>query len=98
MTDTRWGPDAKKAEREFWQEASCGENYARGETLEARFAAHSTARYALEPYIKEFAKFPEGRGRDVLEIGVGMGADHVEWAKAGPRSLSGVDFTHRAID
>jgi ubiquinone/menaquinone biosynthesis C-methylase UbiE len=34
----------------------------------------------------------------VLEIGVGMGADHLEWAKSSPRSLTGIDLTPRAID
>jgi SAM-dependent methyltransferase len=34
----------------------------------------------------------------VLEIGVGMGADHLEWARSSPRSLTGVDLTQRAVD
>jgi ubiquinone/menaquinone biosynthesis C-methylase UbiE len=34
---------------------------------------------------------------DVLEVGVGMGADHLEWARHMPRSLSGIDLTERAI-
>ena len=38
-----------------------------------------------------------GGRRDVLEIGVGMGADHLEWAQAAPRSLTGVDLTGQAI-
>jgi len=33
----------------------------------------------------------------VLEIGIGMGADHLEWAKANPHSLTGVDLTERAV-
>lgn len=84
--------------RDFWDAASCGEVYAQGDTLEAQYAAQAKARYELEPYIAEFAQFPSGRGKDVLEIGVGMGADHVEWAKSQPRSLSGVDLTPRAIE
>lgn len=47
--------------------------------------------------IFEFAEFEKGAGKDVLEIGVGMGADHLEWAKARPRSLTGIDLTPRAI-
>jgi ubiquinone/menaquinone biosynthesis C-methylase UbiE len=96
--DHRWRTDTKQAEREFWQAESCGEDYAEGNTLEAQFAAHARARDELEPYIREFAKFADGRARDVLEVGVGMGAEHVEWAKAGPHSLAGIDFTQRAID
>lgn len=88
----------KDAVREFWDRASCGEVYAQGATERARYAEHASARYALEPYIPRFARFAEGRGRDVLEIGVGMGADHLEWARAGARSLTGVDLTPRAVE
>jgi SAM-dependent methyltransferase len=84
--------------REFWDAASCGEVYAQGDTVEEQYAAQAKARYELEPYIAEFAQFPSGRGKDVLEIGVGMGADHVEWAKSAPRSLTGLDLTPRAIE
>jgi SAM-dependent methyltransferase len=66
--------------------------------LRARLAAARTARYGLEPYIPAFADFGAGRGRDVLEIGVGLGCDHVEWAKAAPRRLAGIDLTDRAVD
>src|SRR5262249_20886107 len=55
------------------------------------------ARYTLEPYIRAFAKFEDGRTREVLEIGVGMGADHLEWARVSPRRLVGIDLTNRAI-
>lgn len=82
----------------FWDEAACGEVYARGSSPAARFAEQSRTRYALEPYIEDFARFPEGAGLDVLEVGVGMGADHLRWAEQGPRRLVGIDFTGRAVD
>jgi ubiquinone/menaquinone biosynthesis C-methylase UbiE len=88
----------KEDVRRFWSEASCGEVYAQGKSLVEQLEAQARARYELEPYIPEFARFPEGAGRDVLEIGVGMGADHLEWAKAKPRSLAGLDLTARAVD
>ncbi len=90
--------DPKAEVRDFWDAASCGEVYAEGDTLEEQFQAHERARYELEPYIAGFAHFGEGRGRDVLEVGVGMGADHVRWARSRPRSLTGVDLTPRAIE
>lgn len=83
--------------RDFWQQASCGEAYAVGDTLGEQFEAHRRARFELEPMIAGFARFEEGQGRDVLEVGVGMGADHVEWARNGPRFLAGVDLTPRAV-
>jgi ubiquinone/menaquinone biosynthesis C-methylase UbiE len=87
----------KAAVRGFWDAASCGEVYARGEDLATRLAGVRQARYALEPYIPPFADFASGRGRDVLEVGVGMGCDHLEWARARPRRLCGVDLTTRAV-
>jgi len=88
----------KRAVGEFWEQGSCGEVYAQGESERERFEAQARARYEMEPFIFPFARFATGAGKDVLEIGVGMGADHVEWAKAGPRSLTGVDLTRRAVE
>jgi len=88
----------KSAVGDFWEQASCGEVYAEGDSERERFEAQARSRYAMEPFIFSFARFAEGAGKDVLEIGVGMGADHVEWAKAGPRSLAGVDLTRRAVE
>jgi ubiquinone/menaquinone biosynthesis C-methylase UbiE len=90
--------ELKDRVREFWDAASCGEVYAEGLAFEDQVEAQARARYELEPYIAGFARFAEGRGRDVLEVGVGMGADHVEWARSRPRRLAGVDLTPRAIE
>lgn len=97
MTDPIANDRAKSAVAEFWEQASCGEVYADGAAAREFYDSQSKARYELEPFIFGFAQFPEGRGRDVLEIGVGMGADHLEWAKSHPRSLTGIDLTERAV-
>jgi SAM-dependent methyltransferase len=90
--------EAKQAVHDFWQRASCGEEaYALGGSSRERLEAQARTRYELEPYIRQFARFESGRGLDVLEVGVGMGADHLEWARHMPRSLSGIDLTERAI-
>src|SRR5215467_3102602 len=83
--------------KRFWEEASCGEVYAKGRTLAERLQAHSLTRYQLEPYILEFGRFADAKGKDVLEIGVGMGDDHEKWAEARPKRLIGVDLTQRAV-
>jgi SAM-dependent methyltransferase len=57
-------------------------------------AAH---RYGLEPYIPGFADFDGAKGKEVLEIGVGLGADHQRFAQAGAR-LHGIDLTPRAVE
>lgn len=83
--------------RDFWETASCGEIYAAGDDVVEQVDAQARERYRLEPYILDFARFKDGAQKDVLEIGVGMGADHEQWAKAGPRRLAGVDLTARAL-
>jgi ubiquinone/menaquinone biosynthesis C-methylase UbiE len=89
---------AKRDIHDFWSASACGEAYAIGPDQNSRQEAQAKARYGLEPYLRPFAKFEDGRGRDVLEIGIGMGADHVEWARSQPRSLTGIDLTERAIE
>jgi SAM-dependent methyltransferase len=86
----------KQAVHDFWNAASCGESlYLKG-AQEAAYAAQEARRYELEPYILTFADFAGARDRDVLEIGVGLGADHQRFAAAGAR-LTGVDLTDRAV-
>ena len=84
--------------RDFWNGQSCGEVYASGESELERYENETRTRYELEPYIRDFARFEDFRDRDVLEIGVGMGSDHSSIARSGPRSLTGIDLTERAIE
>ena len=90
-------PDLKTEVSRFWDSAPCGEIYAKGSGVSERLRHHADARYRLEPYIRDFAHFGDGADADVLEVGVGMGADHLEWARSGPRRLAGVDLTARAV-
>lgn len=88
--------DAKNRVREFWNAASCGEKlFLKGDD-KAAFEHQWWARYQLEG-IPEFADFPKFRGKDTLEIGVGLGADHQSLAEAGA-VLTGIDLTERAIE
>jgi SAM-dependent methyltransferase len=84
----------KEDVREFWNAEPCGSRY-----LEGRedFDAHARARYEFEPFIFDFAKFRSARGLRVLEIGVGMGADYLEWLKAGAEA-TGVDLSASSIE
>jgi len=53
-------------------------------------------RYRQEPFIRDFADFDRWRGRRVLEIGVGMGTDFIQFARAGA-ILSGIDLTETGV-
>jgi SAM-dependent methyltransferase len=98
MSESATAPmkSAKRAVLEHWERAACGEElYLRAPTPEG-YREQARRRYELEPYIEEFADFAAARGRSVLEIGVGLGADHERFAAAGAR-LSGIDLSPRAI-
>ena len=51
--------DLKEKVKDFWDEKSCGEIYAVGQSDRDYYQSHSKARYELEPYIFDFAKFHE---------------------------------------
>ena len=90
--------DAIKREvHDFWNKASCGEQLYLSGSEKSSYIEQGRIRCELEPYIIEFAAFNAARDLDVLEIGVGLGADHQRFAEAGAR-LHGIDLTQRAID
>ena len=87
-----------QAVHDFWDAASCGEElYLTGNERKEQFNNQQQIRYELEPYIIDFANFKESKGKKVLEIGVGLGADHQRFAENGAE-LYGIDLTQRAID
>jgi SAM-dependent methyltransferase len=87
----------KESIRQYWNAEASGERYAVGSTNDLRLHSQTETRYRLEPVIEGFALF-DGTGKDVIEIGVGMGADHERWARSHPASLIGMDITPRAIE
>ena len=87
----------KKDVHDFWNQASCGEELYLSDTDKAGYTAQASARYDLEPYILDFSRFEDVRELNVLEIGVGLGADHQQFAEAGA-DLWGIDLTERAIE
>jgi ubiquinone/menaquinone biosynthesis C-methylase UbiE len=86
--------DQKSAVQHFWDADPCGTRYLKqGQDFEA----HALTRAALEPHIAEFADFKSARGKKVLEIGVGMGADYLEWLRAGAQAI-GIDLSPVSIE
>lgn len=89
------------AVRDFWETEPCGtgEEIVRDIQPLTRewFEQIERHRYRVEPFIHSIAQFTRFHGKDVLEVGVGAGTDHLQWARAGAR-LSGVDLTQAAVD
>lgn len=87
---------SKEAVKQFWEKAACGEEALLDEPTEGGFRRQFERRYRLEPFIAGFAEFSQYRGKKVLEIGIGLGADHQRFAEAGAE-LYGIDLTVRAV-
>ena len=79
-----------------WEAEPCDSRYGRGNDGGNFFQEVSRKRYELEPFIPGFADFAGGKGKRVLEVGVGLGVDFWGWVKSGARA-TGVDLTSRAI-
>lgn len=86
----------KRLVHDFWNQASCGESLYLPTISAEEYRRHAAKRYELEPFIADFAEFEKSQGRRVLELGVGLGADHQRFAEAGAQ-LTGLDLTERAI-
>jgi SAM-dependent methyltransferase len=88
----------KREVRRFWEAAPCGSAHATApEGTPEYYAQIERRRSELEPFIPRFARFASTAGQKVLEIGVGVGSDHVRFARAGAE-LHGIDLTERAVE
>jgi ubiquinone/menaquinone biosynthesis C-methylase UbiE len=88
--------DLKSEVQSFWNAEPCGSRYLGERGMDEGFEGHARARYELEPYIREFAGFEKASGKRVLEVGVGMGADYLEWLMAGAVA-TGVDMSSASL-
>jgi SAM-dependent methyltransferase len=102
MTTETSGPtppvDQKERVKAYWEREACGEIHAAAPegTMEF-FAEIEGRRDELEPHIARYADFEAAAGKDVLEIGVGVGTDFVRFVRAGGKAV-GVDLTERAVE
>ncbi len=95
---TAHAAETKEQVRSFWSRTPCGSWDATApEGTREYYDQIEARRYELEPFINDYARFHEAAGRSVLEIGVGVGTDHVRFARAGA-DLHGVDLTQRGIE
>jgi ubiquinone/menaquinone biosynthesis C-methylase UbiE len=78
----------------FWNDNPCGSRLGNGAEpgTSEFFDRTEVERYEREPFIAEFAKFEQWRGKKVLEVGCGMGTDLSMFARHGAQTW-GVDLT-----
>lgn len=88
----------KQQTQSNWSSAPCGSNYAQSEFLSKDFFNEvEQHRYSTHPWILENIRNFNIQGKDVLEIGYGMGTDHMSLARQGA-NLFGIDLTPRHME
>jgi ubiquinone/menaquinone biosynthesis C-methylase UbiE len=87
----------KASVRDYWDRAPCGTpDVAHLERIR-RYAELERIRYEREPFIARFARFEQARGVKLLEVGVGAGTDHLQFARAGA-VCTGVDLSATSLE
>jgi ubiquinone/menaquinone biosynthesis C-methylase UbiE len=87
--------------RSYWESQPCGtEQKITGDATSASYEFFERVekyRYRVEPFIHSVAQFTRHHGKTFLEVGVGAGTDHLQWARAGLK-CHGVDLTDAAVE
>lgn len=90
--------ELKQNVKDFWEQEPCGSGVAKNPKFTKEyFDDIEEHRYRVEPFIHQFVQFSRYRRKKVLEIGVGAGTDHLQFARSGA-DLSGIDLTDAAIE
>lgn len=86
--------------REFWNAHPCGDacvDASFAADYERFFQAYDAYRYRVEGHILECLDAIDWRGKDVLEVGLGQGADSEQIIRRDAR-WNGLDLTPEAVD
>lgn len=95
--DSKQRPEAIADVREFWGVEPCGSHFVQAQKGTPKFYEEFRRfRYSTEWHIPLLVPFEETRGKSVLEIGCGNGADGAMFALAGA-NYTGVDLTEAAV-
>lgn len=82
---------AREGAQATWNARACGEEEGDRDSL-AYFDAVAARRYADHPWMRDYFRYADYRGKRVLEIGIGQGTDLVSFAQGGA-VCHGVDIT-----
>jgi ubiquinone/menaquinone biosynthesis C-methylase UbiE len=86
-----------KQVEEYWDTHLCGSQYINEDYLTKKFFdEYREFRYKKEHHIERLVDFKSAEGKDVLEIGLGVGADSTMWARHA-KTFTGVDLTNEAV-
>lgn len=101
-TETTEPKELKDAVRKFWGTRPCGVSHSDQpadshaffeETEKHRFKVHTNFDV---PFLKEAIKFEQHTRKRVLEVGVGIGVDALQWGRAG-NQVFGIDYNYPSV-
>ena len=90
----------KQKAREQWGEDPCGAVHGRAYEFGSREFFDEVERHRYQdyaPWMPRVMGFNEFAGKELLEVGCGMGTDLLQFARGGAR-VTGVDLTPRSIE
>ena len=89
--------ELKKKVETFWNENLCGKHFVNAPYPSKEFfEQYSKFRYRKEHHLDHLIDWQSAKGKDLLEIGVGIGTDGARWAQYS-RSYTGIDLTDEAV-
>src|SRR5271156_6721330 len=87
-----------KMVEEFWSNQPCNIKHSRKQFLSKEyFDEVEKKKYFVEPHILEFADFSKWKGKNVLELGCGIGTDAINFYRNGA-NLTVIDISKKSLN
>ena len=84
--------------RRYWDRRPCNVRHSpRVVGTREYFDEVEARKYMVEPHIPGFAQFERWRGKNVLEVGCGIGTDTINFARAGAQ-VTAVDLSGKSLE
>jgi SAM-dependent methyltransferase len=84
--------------RAYWDRRPCNVRHSAAPAGSLEYSREVTARKRrVEPHLWQFARFPDWRGKAVLDLGCGIGTEALEFSRYGA-SVTALDLSARSLD
>jgi len=84
--------------KEYWNRRPCNIRHSRSPFGSRQYFDEVEKRkYFVEPHIPQFAQFERWKGKQVLELGCGIGTDTINFARAGAK-VTAIDISEKSLE